>query len=227
MTTRILLFLLSFSLGGAPTTLAAPLPPELRPPTVGVMLKFDRQPAPVFLKQLRRDVGGIFRPAGLDLTWELRGGQTRPGTYDRVVVLDFRGRCGSNRLDEAHGASTGHKRLGGTMVSDGEVIPFVMVDCDQMAAVVRSMHIPVSSKVFLPGIYNRLASRVAAHELMHALLRTTEHHPTDCMRPFVRASDLQSEARLTPAEIAALRLAGRATPSLTLAQRERRGILDP
>ncbi|MBI3694799.1 MAG: hypothetical protein HY238_08170 [Acidobacteria bacterium] len=62
---------------------------------------------------------------------------------------------------------------------------------------------------------------------MHALLRTTDHHSTDCMRPFLRASDLLSEARLTPTEIAALRLVGRASSSLTLAQGARRGILDP
>ncbi|MBI3695241.1 MAG: hypothetical protein HY238_10440, partial [Acidobacteria bacterium] len=184
---------------------------------VGVMVSFDQPPNKDFLKQLRREVQEIFRPSGLDLTWEIRG-KTRPSTYHRVILLDFRGRCGSNRLDDTHRASAGRERLGGTMVSDGEVIPFVVVDCDAMAVLVQSMRTQVASKLFLPGIYNRLAGRVTAHELMHALLRTTDHHSTDRMRPFLRASDLLSEARLTPTEIAALRLAGRASSSLTLAQ---------
>ena len=204
-----------------------PPPPNLAPLKVGVMVWFEQPPQKDFLQQLRREVEEIFRPSGLDLTWELRDGKRQPGAYDRVVLLDFRGKCGSNRLDITHAASAAQPRLGGTMVHNGEVIPFAMVDCENMAAVVRSMHTQVAGKLLLPGIYNRLAGRVAAHELMHVLLRTTDHRSTDCMRPFLRATDLQFAARLTPAEIAALRLAGRASPSPTLAQGTHRGILDP
>ena len=201
--------------------------PDLAAIRVGVMVSFDHSPQKNFPQQLRREVEEIFRPAGLNFVWELRDGNTQPGTYDRVVLLDFRGWCGSDRPNDAPVASTAHQRLGGAVVSDGEVTPFIQVDCDQMAAAVRNMRTQVASRLFLPGLYSRLASRVTAHELMHVLLRTTDHQSTDCMRPLLRASDLQSEARLTTSEIGALRLAGRAGPRPTLAQGARRGKLDP
>ncbi len=203
------------------------VPPALAAPKVGLMVAFDQPPQKDFLKQLRREVEQIFRPSGLDLTWELRDGRKQPGTYDRVALLDFRGQCGSNRLSDARGSSTGSQRLGETVVSEGEVLPFTFVDCNQIASVVRNVHQQWARESLLPGIYRHLAARVVAHELMHALLRTADHHPTDCMRPSLQAPDLQSEARLTPPEIAALRLVGRAAPSPTLAQGARRAVLTP
>ena len=209
MTTRILLFLLSFSLGGAPATLAAPLPPELRPPTVGVMLKFDRQRAPAFLKQLQKDVAAIFRPTGLDLHWEIVGAGRQPGAYDRVVVLEMRGCCDTLRPLNGGPAPDGSLPLGWTLISDGEVIPYAVVDCDHMARALAQPQIRIQNRQLLPGLYSRLASRVVAHELMHTLLRTADHHDGDCTRSPLRDVDLAREVRLEPNEVAALRQIGR------------------
>ncbi|MBI3694800.1 MAG: hypothetical protein HY238_08175 [Acidobacteria bacterium] len=210
MTTRILLFLLlSFLPGGAPAAPAGPLPLELRPPTVGVMLKFDRQPAPAFLKQLQKDVAAILRPTGLDLHWEMVGAGHHPGAYDRVVVLEMRGYCSGLRSLNGEPPPEGGLPLGWTLINNGEVIPYAIVDCDQMARALAQPQLRIQSRQLLPSLYSRLASRVVAHELMHTLLRSADHHDSDCTRSPLRAVDLTREVRLRPNEVAALREIGR------------------
>jgi len=209
MTTRILLFLLGFLLGGKPAAVAVPLPSELRPLSVGVMLKFDHQPAPAFLKQLQKDVAAIFRPAGLDLRWEVLVPGRKPSTYDRVVVLELRGYCSALRPLNSDPAPEGSLPLGWTLISNGEVIPFAVVSCDHMVWALAQPQLRSRNRQLLPAVYNRLASRVVAHELMHTLLRTADHHDGDCTRSPLRDVDLAGVARLTPDEVAALRQIGR------------------
>ena len=209
MTTRILLIFLGLLLSGAPAAIAAPLPSELRPPTVGVMLKFDRQPAPAFLKRLQKDVAAIFRPAGLDLRWEVLGPGREPHTYDRVVVLELRGYCSALRPLNGEPAPEGSLPLGWTLINNGEVIPFAVVSCDHMTQALAQPQLRGRHRQLLPTMYNRLAARVVAHELMHTLLRTADHHDGDCTRSPLRDVDLGGAVRLKPDEVAALRQIGR------------------
>ena len=205
-----------FLLAGTTAALAGPLSPELQPPTVGVMLKFDRKPAHAFLKHLQAEVGAIFQPAGLDLRWEILGDKKTPGTYNRVVVVEMHGRC---EPVEAAVTPSGSDRLGWTNLSDGEVLPYAALDCDQIARVVASARGPLLKRQLWPTLYVRLASRVLAHELLHALLQTSDHHETDCARSTVRSADLGYRPQLDPTEIAALRQIGRVS-RVTIARKD-------
>jgi hypothetical protein len=61
--------------------------PEFLPPTVGILLRFERQPGTIFVKELRREVEYIFQPAGLDLRWEVLDGKQVSGAYNKVVLI--------------------------------------------------------------------------------------------------------------------------------------------
>ncbi len=220
MTTRILIFLSLCWVAAA----AEPPSSLFAPPTVGVLLKFERQPPMMFVKALQHQVGAIFRPSSLDLKWELLRGNRQPGTYDRVVVIEMRGVCDPNQSKHPEPAADARVNLGWTIVNDGEVLPYAVVDCDQITRVLsgaphRGTNFAFSAMYSFQSMYNRLASRVLAHELMHVLLRTSEHHQSDCMRSPLRPIDLATEPRLQPSEIAALREIMR-TRGETLAQRD-------
>jgi len=176
------------------------------------------------VKALQHQVGAIFHPSVLDLRWEMLKCNRQPGSYDRVVVIEMRGVCDPNQSKRPEPGPDAKVHLGWTMVNDGEVLPYAVVDCDQITRVLsgaprRGTDFAFSAMYNFRAMYNRLASRVLAHELMHVLLRTSEHHQSDCMRSPLRPIDLETEPRLQPSEIAALRRIMRARGE-TLAQRD-------
>jgi hypothetical protein len=205
MTRRVVAAALLASFAALPA--AEPASPEYLPRTVGVMLTFEHRPAGDFLRNLR-GLEETFRASGLDLRWEVAKEGWRPGVYFRVVVVTVRGHCGFDRVRELAPARDSTVPLGWTVVSDGEVIPHLTIDCDRIAAVTAGLR-DVYGRQFLPELYRRLASRVVAHELMHVLLRTTEHTRSECLRTPLQIGDLRRPLRLTAGEIQALRELGR------------------
>ncbi len=200
MTIRILVFV---SLCWAAAA-AEPVSSRFAPPRVGVLVRFERRPSSLFVKVLQQQVDAIFRPSGLDLQWETLSQNKQPGSYDRVVIVEMRGVCNPNWPTAPGQSLDSNVPLGWAMVNDGEVLPYTVVDCHQIARVIADRHHD-STRLTSFATYTRLASRVLAHELMHALLRTAEHHQSDCMRSPLRPSDLEVEPRLQPKEIAALK----------------------
>jgi len=188
------------------------------PPSVGVLLRFERKPGSGFVKDLRREVEAIFRPAGLDMHWEVLDQRTQPKTYDRIVVVEMRGACNLGLINQAGGPAQERSRLGSTRVQEGEVLPFSMVDCDQIARAVWNSRGNATGRLLLPVTYRRLTGRVMAHELLHALLRTRDHRESDCARAMLITSDLPQQARLVSSEVAALRRIGLATLPSALAE---------
>jgi len=183
-------------------------------PRVGVVLQLPPKTKLRSLRPLTRQVEEIFRTARLTLEWELLGGMDRPGLHDQVVVVELRGICSPFRIDAVQGQAEG-ARLGWTLIQNGEVTPYSVVDCDQIA---RTLRYSPGSAARQPSRYHEfwaLAARVLAHEMLHSLLRTTRHEGTDCLRSPLRQQDLRQPARLQPVEVRALaRLAQGAPPTV-------------
>ena len=88
-----------------------------------------------------------------------------------LIVLKFTGTC------EANGpllSRTDGTPLGRTHTSDGQVLPFVDVDCNR----IRSF-LGISLAAFEPDerseVLGRAAARVIAHEFFHVLAHTRRH----------------------------------------------------
>lgn len=196
---------------------AGPFPDEWKPPSVGIVLTWEKQPAENFLKLLRREVEHIFRPSGLTLRWEAAR-RRQAGVYDRVVVVRLQGRCSAQRVsDFQEGSLVNGSPLGHTYVVDGEVIPHAEVDCDQVARALAEMRGRLATPLMVASLHARLAGRVLSHEMMHILLDTREHDAADFTRPSLRLEDLQVGARLRAPQIAALRRIGRGISGVSLA----------
>ncbi len=129
------------------------------------------------------------------------------------------GRCSAGRVgDFRPGDLPVQTSLGWTYVVDGDVIPHSVVDCDAVARTVAEMRGRLAPPPFLQAYYYRLAGRVLVHEMLHALLATTEHDLADFTRSPLQVTDLLSAPKLRPGQIAALRRIGRAKAGISIAR---------
>ena len=212
MALRIAAFALLLS--AARPAAASPCP-DLPVPTVGVLLRFDRPPQPGFVNQVRLTVEQIFRPAGLAFHWAVAPPEKEVCGH-RTVLIELRGSCGPALLgDPGDTDMLRELRLGWTFVVGGEVLPSSIVDCDRIARATHQISLARSSREWRDLLYVRLAAQVMAHELMHSLLRTSDHDGADLTRSPLQLDDLRPLPHLTAAQITALRQIGPRSPTVS------------
>jgi hypothetical protein len=206
MTLRMIPVLVLLGMGSG--SMAAPCQSdgEVTRPTVGLALRWDRPPATGFLNHLQREVEHIFRPTGLKFLWE-RNPKEIAG--DRVVTVELRGACRDVRASDSRSeAPWRESTLGWTLVKDGKVLPYSILDCDQIARASQHFHRHSSGLHSWWTTHRRLAGLALAHELMHVLLQTRRHDAADLTHSPLRLDDLRIAPSFKPAQLAALRQIG-------------------
>jgi hypothetical protein len=97
--------------------------------------------------------------------------------------------------------------MGWVAVRDGEIQPFINVDCDRIAAMVWQNHGTLSLPLVVRG-FGRALGRVVAHELFHYVTQSAAHNESDIFRHTMTSRDLMlPEVRFQQAEVEALRTA--------------------
>ena len=184
-------------------------------PEIGVFLTFQNKPSASFQRQMRREVDSLLAPAGLRLRWVDKASD-QPAQFLDTVWVELRGACRLNWSGQSGRRVSGQVVLGWTLVHEGRVQPESMVDCDQISGVIAALARDVHNPAMLHRMHTRLAGRVMAHELMHALLRTPVHHFGYGEDRPLRPWDLLEPGHLEQHQIVALRqvLARRSEPVL-------------
>lgn len=145
-------------------------------PVVGIFLDFENVPSQLSVDQMKRQVSAILKPSGLLLNWKLLEENRGDESFTDLVVMRFKGKCaiGPGDLDfEEKGWPREKVVMGATRMSEGRVLPFSEVECDQVrrclpfAGVVN-----VQQQQFALG---RALGNVVAHELYHILAKTAGH----------------------------------------------------
>ena len=129
-----------------------------------------------------------------------------------LVVVKFRGNCVSTIVEDALPRERVGSSLATTAVSNGQVLPFVEVDCDRTRRLIAPglAHLPSGARATLFG---RALGPVLAHELYHVLARTRDHQFHGVSKPCFSSADLVgSRFRFDPVSLALMR------PALQLAQ---------
>lgn len=186
---------------------AAAPPPAVPSPQVAVLLSFQNRAVPDLVEQVRREVDGIFSPAGLTLVWQSDPPGFPPGPEQEIVRVEMRGNCRLSLVEGFAAPFRGRAALGWTRIHNGRVLPESAVECDQIARAMQSLSHQVRNRALLQRLYIKLVGRVMAHELMHALLRTADHHLAFNLEAPLRPADLLEPVRLLPFQIAALQQA--------------------
>lgn len=140
------------------------------------------------LSEMQAEAGGIMRPAGIILVWRHFHHARCAEPVPALVVLTLEGACRSEGRCRAAGPSA---PLGWTHRTDGEILPFCVVDCDRVRQVVdpNIRYLPVETRDFL---YGKALGRVVAHELYHIVANTAGHATDGLAKPLLTASELVS-----------------------------------
>lgn len=124
--------------------------------------------------EMQREVAGILKDSGLTLEWralERIGGTAGNGDSENLVVVHFNGRC---ILEPVPVLYDERGPLAFTHTSDGEVLPFSEVACDQVTASMRSAMFG-GDYAHSDQLLGRALGRVVAHELVHILTKSHDH----------------------------------------------------
>jgi hypothetical protein len=105
------------------------------------------------------------------LVWKSIEGQDRVEVSRRLVVATFQGLCDTRGLP----AATFHDgSLGRTHMTDGNVLPYMDVDCDRIRGFLRTL-LMLTAPLERYQTLGRAMGRVFAHELYHVLGQTKHH----------------------------------------------------
>lgn len=142
-----------------------------RKQSVGIFIDFDSPPAPMAVAAMKREVGAIMKPTGLTMNWRQLKENRGTESFGGLVVVRFKGKCHVQPWpdDPAGGKVT----LGSTLVSDGHVLPFTEIECEQVRKTLSYSGTACDQE--RQCALGRALGRVVAHELYHALARTTTH----------------------------------------------------
>lgn len=170
--------------------------------TLGIFVEFKTEPSSLAVEAMQAETASILAPAGLHLEWRALSENDGTESFNEIAVMEFHGECDG----EAYGTfSDRDAPLGLTEVTEGRVLPFGKIECNQVRQTLR-MALAASAQSERQAVLGRALGRVLAHELYHILARTTKHSAGGIAKPFYTAAELTSRAlTLRPREIDSIR----------------------
>jgi hypothetical protein len=141
--------------------------------------------------EMKREVNALMEDAGYSVSWRSSGDFGHDEGDAAVIVSEFQGVCDVPRPGITLAPPDAGAILASTAVSDGEVLPFIGVDCATVARLLApALPREAARRNFL---YGRALGRVVAHELFHAITGTREHDDAGVAKHSFRASDILGE----------------------------------
>jgi hypothetical protein len=142
--------------------------------TATVVLKFEHRHSKAAVGEMKAEARTLLKSTGVSPDWREAEQLSASESFSRLIVVEFRGFCQPNLPSPP---PIEPRALGYTYVSDGEPMPFSVIDCDRVRASLRSSPYGTDETVF-----GRALGKVLAHELRHIIDRTVRHTPLGCMK---------------------------------------------
>jgi hypothetical protein len=142
-----------------------------------------------FEEQTERGLRQIMPGTNLNVTWRGEGEAARGQAWDRLIMVRFQGDCTmSMRRPLPHGGA-----LGATWMTDGQILPFIDIDCGRVKATLAHAGLWQQSLI-PPAVLGRALSHVALHEIYHVLSERTQHDSNGLFKAKYSAEDLMAPA---------------------------------
>ncbi len=145
------------------------------PITLSVVVETSVELDDTLTRSMERELIRVFGPSDTKIKLVLPLERNDHPVFDtEVIVMRVKGRCELGPMPPPNG----HKpdTLGRTFVTDGQILPFVELDCRQISGALRQRLLGVSEEM-RPVLLGRAMGRVLAHEIYHVLARTASHSP--------------------------------------------------
>jgi hypothetical protein len=152
---------------------------------LSILLEFQDGYSPQSVASMQREVERVFQNVPVELGWVSRG-QAMAGVTGKMAVIRFQGEC---LYQPGLPAVRKGIKLAVTQISDGAVLPFSDVDCDQIAAFVEPA-IRGVARTRADLLFGRALGRVLAHELSHILSRSIAHGTYGVTEPALSVDQL-------------------------------------
>jgi hypothetical protein len=158
------------------------------------------------IAEMEHEVAGILKDSGLQLQWRAlsrTSGAENALDEENLVVVRFNGRC---ILEPDPILYDERGPLAFTHTSDGTVLPFSEVACDQVTASMRSA---MFGSDYAQGdqLLGRALGRVVAHELVHILTGSHDHGHEGVARAALSGTQLITpRLPLSPSDLERLRI---------------------
>jgi hypothetical protein len=167
------------------------------PAPVTAVVMPDGRYSGVALREMGRETAHIFKKSGIAFHWHL--GQPAQGIDGRLVVVKLVGRCDM----DGSPAFLEPGPLGWSHESDGVVLPFSDLACDNIRGAVQNAL--AGSRVRGNVLLGRAMGRVLAHELYHIVADTADHGEDGVAQPSLSTRELTSgQLELQPADVEAI-----------------------
>ncbi len=122
---------------------------------------------------LHREVESIFRETGYSFHWVNRSELKAEDSFADLVVIRLKSACRSD-LEVRLAPAGSHAPLGWAHSSEGEILPFIEVDCARLGRMLRASS-RGESEVAQRQMMGRALGRVLSHELYHVLTGSSHH----------------------------------------------------
>lgn len=153
---------------------------------VTLVFQFDAAHSEQSVSEMKSELQSLMRDAGVELNWRRIDELSSSDSFPSVVVVTFHGSCEMKAF--APPLPSESVALASTHLSNGQVIPFADVECDQIRSSLRAAHAEPGSTGDL--LFGRAMGRVLAHELHHIIDRTRAHTPHGITRKSLSPRDL-------------------------------------
>jgi len=155
---------------------------------VTLYTEFQQQPPDSVLDAIQDELDLIMAPAGLHFGW-FPLSQAGSRVSAQLAVVHFKGECDAEELTPDGGYPG---PLGWTHISDGEILPFIDVNCAGVRIFVQRdlLAMPAATR---EGAFGRAIARILAHELYHLLANTRSHAGKGVARAYYSVTDLLAQ----------------------------------
>jgi hypothetical protein len=149
-----------------------------------LIISFQQELPIASAQAMQLELANIFEPLSIEPEWyrmEEAQGLTFP---HRLIVVRFTGACAQpSETPVSHGA------LGHTHMTDGDILPFIEVNCDRVLGFIHHS----ASKQLLAideEVSGVALGRVLAHEIYHVVAGTARHGKTGVTREALTPDEL-------------------------------------
>jgi hypothetical protein len=174
---------------------------DVRNAPVTLYTEFQQVPPDSVLDAIQDELEEIMAPVGLHFAWHPlsdAGGRVSA----QLAVIHFKGQCNTEGLRPDSGYPG---PLGWTHISDGEILPFIDVNCEGARIFMQRdlLGVPAEQR---EAVFGRALARILAHELYHLLANTRSHARSGVAKAYYNVGELLSKTlHFNPKECESLR----------------------